>query len=289
VEDVGKIKDDTVGPLTTYTGIDGLGVLFDGAYGGPFTGSDELVTMWWFAPPPYADDEVTLYIADDSCATDILGCGPIFDLSDLGYSSPVPTGTSYEAKFVSMRGTQFVSPSGSSKTFKVPKSVLKATYTFATAAAATAEPDTTELILGEGDEATIGTSGVKIKVLEITEQLTPCTFAAGSGATCDMSGVSAVIMPNNAPTVTSKDVFPVTSNMVVLDRDATALETGTVITIGGDAVNTVTAAAIAGSGVDFQAQPVVVRAIGNKIVVAGLTSEDTIAAGQQFVAGVTRN
>jgi len=33
----------------------------------------------------------------------------------------------------------------------------------------------------------------------------------------------------------------------------------------------------------------VVRAIGNKIVVAGLTAQDTITAGQQFVAGLTRN
>ena len=170
-------------------------------------------------------------------------------------------------------------------------SILKATYTFATVAAATSEPDATTLVLGEGDEATIGTSGVKIKVLNITESLTPCTFGTGAGAapTCDMSGVSAVLMPNNAPSVAAKEMFPVTSNMVVLDSAATGLETGTVITVDGDVVNTVTANAIAGSGIDFAAQPVVVRAIGNKIVVAGLNPEDTIAAGQQFVAGVTRN
>jgi hypothetical protein len=211
-------------------------------------------------------------------------------LSDLGYE-PSDFGGNFEAKFVSLRGTQFVNPSGTAKTFKVPKSVLKETFTFATSAAATSEPDQTTLVLGEGDEATVGTTGVKVKVLNITESLTPCTFGTGAGAapTCDMSGVSAVIMPNNAASVAAKEVFPVTSNMVVLDRDATALETGTVITIGGDVVNTVTASAIAGSGVDFAAQPVVVRAIGNKIVVAGLTSEDTISAGQQFVAGVTRN
>jgi uncharacterized protein (DUF1786 family) len=96
-------------------------------------------------------------------------------------------------------------------------------------------------------------------------------------------------MPNNAPTVSAQQMYALTSNMVVLDRDATALDTGTIITVGGDVVNTVTADAIAGSGIDFQAQPVVVRAIGNKIVVAGLTPEDTITAGQQFVAALTRN
>lgn len=261
IEDIGKVKDSSG---ITYNAVDFLDIYYDG------TDLVEAIDG--------QDDEVDLYIWDSAETTS-------FTFPDLGYEND----TAYEAKFVSMRGTQFVSPSKSSKTFNVPKNILKATYTFATSAAATAEPDTTELILGEGDEATVGTSGVKIKVLEITEQLTPCTFAAGTGATCDMSGVSAVIMPNNAPTVTAAQVFPLTSNMVMLDRDATALETGTIITVGGDAVNTVTASAIAGSGVDFQAQPVVVRAIGNKIVVAGLTATDTITAGQQFVASVQRN
>jgi hypothetical protein len=104
-----------------------------------------------------------------------------------------------------------------------------------------------------------------------------------------MSGVSAVIMPNNAASVQAEQHSAMTSNLVVLDSAATGLDTGTVVTVGGDVVNTVTASTIAGQGVDFAAQPVVVRAIGNKIVVAGLTSQDTLSAAQQFVAGVTRN
>ncbi|MDD5096088.1 MAG: S-layer protein [Candidatus ainarchaeum sp.] len=232
------------------------------------------------------DDEfVSLNIVNET-VTDISNATGNYSDSTLGYVS----GDDYESKFLSMRGTQFTGASATKRTFKVPKSVLDATYTFATTEAETSAPDTVTLVLGEGDEETIGTSGVKIKVVEITEQLTPCTFGTGAGApTCSMAGVSAVIMPNNAPTATVKEVYPLTSNLVVLDRDAVGLDTGTVVTVGGDVVNTVTADAIAGSGVDFAAQPVVVRAIGNKIVVAGLTAEDTITAGQQFVAGLTRN
>lgn len=232
------------------------------------------------------DDEfVSLQIVNET-ETDISNTTGLYGDSTLGYTSE----TDYESKFVSMRGTQFTGASATKRTFKVPKSLLDVTYTFATTAAATATPDTTTLVLGEGDEETIGTTGVKVKVVEITEQLTPCTFGTGAGApTCSMDGVSAVIMPNNAPTATVKEVYPLTSNLVVLDRDAVGLDTGTVVTVGGDIVNTVTADAIAGSDVDFAAQPVVVRAIGNKIVVAGLTAEDTITAGQQFVAGLTRN
>ncbi len=267
-EDMGKIKDGSPTPIT-YTAVDWLGIYYD-------TGTDTLLSIG----PDNADDEVTLQMWDETTVTP-------FTLDDLGYTY----GSEYEAKFVSPRGTQFVSPSKTSKSFKVPKDLLKATYTFATSAAANATPDTTTLILGEGDEATVGTTGVKVKVLNITESLTPCTFGTGAGAapTCDMSGVSAVIMPNNAPSVQAEQHSALTSNMVVLDSAATGLDTGTVITVGGDVVNTVTAGAIAGQGVDFAAQPVVVRAIGNKIVVAGLNAQDTISAAQQFVAGVTRN
>jgi hypothetical protein len=271
-EDVGKIKYDLGGgPITYSGGMDWLGIQYDGT---------DLVSYYPLGGP-YADDEIGLWIDDET------GSLSGIDLTDLGYESF----TSYEAKFVSMRGTQFVSPSKTTRTFKVPKAVLKETFTFATSAAATSEPDATTLVLGEGDEATIGTSGVKVKVLNITESLTPCTFGTGAGAapTCDMSGVSAVIMPNNAASVQAEQHSAMTSNLVVLDSAATGLDTGTVVTVGGDVVNTVTASTIAGQGVDFAAQPVVVRAIGNKIVVAGLTSQDTLSAAQQFVAGVTRN
>ena len=73
------------------------------------------------------------------------------------------------------------------------------------------------------------------------------------------------------------------SNPAVLDQDASAISTGVLITVGGDKVNSVTADAMAAAGVDFTATPQVVKAVGNKIIVAGLTAQDTIAAGNDFL------
>ena len=79
-------------------------------------------------------------------------------------------------------------------------------------------------------------------------------------------------MPNNAPSVETIVPYGLTSNLVYLDTDNMDLESGKIITVGGDMVNTVTKDAIAGSDVDLEATPVVVREIGNKIVVAGLNA-----------------
>ena len=53
-------------------------------------------------------------------------------------------------------------------------------------------------------------------------------------------------------------------------------------------VNTMTAETLQGSAVDFNTDSVVVREIGNKIVVAGKSAADTMAAAEQFIAGVQR-
>ena len=145
--------------------------------------------------------------------------------------------------------------------------------------------------LHEGETAAVGTTGVSVHVLSIDQQLTPCTAGTGAGeapaCTPDMSTVSSVIMPNNAPSVETIVPYSLTSNLVYLDTDNVALDTGVIITVGGDVVNTVTKDAIAGSDVDFEATPVVVKQIGNKIVVAGLTGPDTAAAGEQFLDSLT--
>jgi hypothetical protein len=63
---------------------------------------------------------------------------------------------------------------------------------------------------------------------------------------------------------------------------------GVAITIGGPLVNTVTAEALKDAGINFDVDNVVVREVGNKIVVAGKTAADTMAAAAQFIAGVKR-
>jgi len=274
VEDAGKWKE---AGGTTNTVVDALGTAVD-------TGADNELRD---ACTAAEKDEVCLAIVGESDAPDPVNpIGATFGDGNLGYEDM----TSYEAYFLSLRGTQFKSGSDRSREFRVPKSLLKASYTFATAETAEAEPDTNTYTLHEGEEAVVGTTGVKVLVKSIDQQLTPCTVGAAAGAgTCDMSSVSAVIMPDNTPTVETSVPYKLTSNLVMLDRDATGLDTGVVITVGGDQVNTVTAEAIAGSDVDFEATPVVVKAIGNKIVVAGMYADDTLTAANQFVSSLKRS
>ena len=227
-------------------------------------------------------DETTLNVQCE-------GQAPYTDLffDDFGYTN----NESYEEPFISMRGTKFTGGDTDSKKYKVPKQQLFASYTFETAEAAETAADTNKYVLGEGEETDVGTTGVHVKVVSIDQQLSPCTFAGAGDAVCtpDMSTVSAVIMPNNAPSVETSVPYKLTSNLVMKDSEATGLDTGVVITVGGDKANTVTADAVAGTDIDFEATPVVVRVIGNKIVVAGLYEEDTLTAADQFVGGLTRS
>jgi hypothetical protein len=101
-----------------------------------------------------------------------------------------------------------------------------------------------------------------------------------------MSGVSAVIMPNNAASVQVAVPYNYSSygnGLVILDQDAVGVNT--LISVGGDQVNTVTAALLQGSNVDWSANPTMVKEVvqGSKIVVAGATAADTLAAAQTFV------
>ena len=77
-------------------------------------------------------------------------------------------------------------------------------------------------------------------------------------------------------------------DLVVLDRDAGALST--VVSVGGDKVNTVTAELLEGAPVDWSTETVVVREVvtGSKIVVAGAEAEDTLTAMDQFVSELRR-
>ena len=92
-------------------------------------------------------------------------------------------------------------------------------------------------------------------------------------------------MPNNAASV---DVMvPYTGNygnLVILDSDAVGVNT--LISVGGDRVNSVTAELLQDSAVDWTAETKVVREVvqGSKIVVAGKEAPDTLEAAQDFVS-----
>jgi hypothetical protein len=104
-----------------------------------------------------------------------------------------------------------------------------------------------------------------------------------------MTPVSAKIMPNDAPSV--EVAVPYTGsygNLVIMDSDAVGVNT--LISVGGDRVNSVTADLLQGSAVDWTTDTKVVREVvqGSKIVVAGKEAADTLEAAQDFVAQVTK-
>lgn len=223
------------------------------------------------------DNEVTVEFATSM--------GNATQLDDFGYVGEGSTANYEEGKYISPRGSKFESVGTSSAQFKVAKKLGKAQYQFATTEAASGEAATTQLTLAEGQSGQVGDITIKAKSIDVT--VGACS-AAGGSATCTVpkDQISAVIMPNNAASADVAVPYAVNPKLVVLDKDAAAVSTGVLITVGGDKVNSVTADVMAGADIDFTATPVVVKVINNKIVVAGLTAEDTVAAGDQFLAAL---
>jgi len=188
-----------------------------------------------------------------------------------------------EEGYITERGSKYESTSTSSVSFSMANDLAHAQWYLASVAAS-AEAGTTVWTGGEGDSTTV--SGVTVKIKEITETAT-CAGGAGGAPACapDMTGVSAVIMPNNAATATSMTPYDFSkySPLVMLDKDAVGVST--VISVGGDAVNEVTKSILAGTPVDWDAQPKMVKEVvkGSKIVVAGKTAQDTTDAANDFV------
>ena len=204
-------------------------------------------------------------------------------------TGPVDSGMEMvEEGYTSERGSIFDSVSTKSVNFKMANKLGHAQWMLAPVSNTTSSSSGTVRTLREGESTTV--SGVTVKVLEISETVGACS-AAGASVSCtaDMSGVSAMIMPNNAPSVTV--AMPYTGNydnLVVLDSDAVGVNT--LVSVGGDRVNSVTRSLMEGSSVDWTATPKVVREVvqGSKIVVAGKEATDTLDAAKDFVAQVRK-
>jgi hypothetical protein len=204
-------------------------------------------------------------------------------------SGPVDSGMEMvEEGYTSERGSTFDSISTKSVNFKIANKLGHAQWMLAPVSNTTSSTSGQVRTLREGESTTV--SGVTVKVLEISETVGACS-AAGASVSCtaDMSGVSAMIMPNNAPSVTV--AMPYTGNydnLVVLDSDAVGVNT--LVSVGGDKVNSVTRSLMEGSSVDWSATPKVVREVvqGSKIVVAGKDATDTLDAAKDFVAQVRK-
>jgi len=242
----------------------------------PFTSSDQEI-LYGHATPQGAD------------ATTV-GVDEFYDFtSGTDVSGPVKRGVEMvEEGYISERGSKFKSLDDDTVEFDMAHALGKAEWLLAPASTSAADASKTIVTLGEGESTTV--SGVTVKVLEITEDVGACSAAGGSvSCTADMSGVSAVIMPNNAASVSVAMPYTGTyGNLVVLDSDAVGVNT--LVSVGGDAVNSVTADLLQGSAVDWTAETKVVREVvqGSKIVVAGKEAADTLEAAKDFVAQVKK-
>jgi len=192
----------------------------------------------------------------------------------------------YEPTFVSERGSKTLSVGTSDASFKIAKKLGQPTFQFAYADTSGAAASADQYVMGVGDSKVFG--GVTVKVAAIDATAGSCSVLGSSGTpacTVDATSVNAVISPANAASVEVSQPYTLTSSMVMLDSEAVS---GVAITVGGPMVNTVTAQALQDSNVNFDVDNVVVKEIGNKIVVAGKSASDTMAAADQFIAGIKR-
>ncbi len=195
-----------------------------------------------------------------------------------------------EEGFVTERGTVFDSLDDNELNLYVAKRVVRAQYFLAPSETSVEDNSAYVYTLSEGESVEVDGSDITILAKSIDEDVGGCAVGAGAAPVCDTSGQSAVIMPNNAASVEA--VMPMAYSsyapLVLLDRDA--LGTDAVVTVGGPAVNRVTTDVLAGSDVDFNAETKVVKEVvsGKKIVVAGLSADDTMAAAQDFIAQLRR-
>ncbi|MFH0885221.1 MAG: hypothetical protein V1861_05930, partial [Candidatus Micrarchaeota archaeon] len=215
------------------------------------------------------------YCTSATCAFDGEATGPVTGGMEM-----------VEAGYISERGSVFKTIDEDSVQFDMAHKLGKAQWFLAAASSTAADASKTIVTLGEGESTTV--SGVTVKVLEITEDVGACSAGTGSvSCTADMSGVSAVIMPNNSPSL-SVPTLTAYGNLVVLDSDAVGVNT--IVSVGGDKVNTVSQDLLSAAPVDWASEKKVVREVvaGSKIVVAGAEAADTLAAAQDFVAQVKK-
>ncbi len=208
-------------------------------------------------------------------------------------SGPVTKGMEMVPElYTSERGSIFDSVSSKAVNFKVANKLGHAQWMLAPITNSTTSTSGEVRTLHEGESTVV--SGVTVKVLQITETVGACSAAGASVAcTADMSGVSAMITGQGVTPASSMTVaMPYTGNydnLVMLDSDAVGVNT--LVSVGGDKVNTVTKGLLQGSAVDWSATPKVVREVvqGSKIVVAGKDASDTLDAAKDFVAQVRKN
>ncbi|MCX8197603.1 MAG: S-layer protein [Candidatus Micrarchaeota archaeon] len=193
-----------------------------------------------------------------------------------------------ELKFVTERGSQVTNVGSTDASMKVAKRVGMASFTFATADTASNPSGAVDYTLGVGESKVFGGVTVLVKAIDATAG--SCSVLGPGGApacTVDAASLKPVISPDNTASVVVSQPYALTSKLVYTDAEAKGA--GAAILVGGPMVNTLTADALKGSEIDLKKDGPVVKEISTgKIVVAGYTAEETLAAADQFIAGIKR-
>jgi len=277
IENAGDVADSTAATGATSDGVDYIGF-----YAMPTDGTwpDEDWEFDYDADADLGENKVDYY-------------GVYYDSADIwdtslgsGFRAPLTDTGSREEDFITDRGTVIDTVTDSKIQFTVPKHVRDVLWSFNTAEAAESA-DTTTWTGGEGDSTVVG--GVTVTVDSIDETLSTCGVSAGGSATCTYKDGSAVATINGQPSITVKEANPTAvnpSSLVILDKDAGS--TASVISVGGEVVNTVTAQLLAGVEHNYDTGPVV-QEVGGSIVVAGKEAPDTLQAAMDFINGLTES
>jgi hypothetical protein len=204
-------------------------------------------------------------------------------------SSTTPSWTASDPVIVTERGSKITSLGSNDAKIMVAKRLGMPTFEFAMADTS-ASTSANEYILGVGDQQVFG--GVTVKVKAIDANAGSCSVVGPGGkpaCSVDSASLTAVISPDNQASVEVSqpfDIAKMTTKMVGMDSEGAG--TGVAILVGGPMVNTMTADTLKDTTVNLQTDGPVVKEFGSKIVVAGYTAADTVAAADTFIAGITR-
>jgi len=187
--------------------------------------------------------------------------------------------SSYNAGLITPRGSVYKSIASSGASIDYATSVAYATYTLSRSSTSTSG-NTAEVTKAEGEEYDIG-AGYKVKVKTISATATATGEVAGATVSAESL---AYLTPNPSSADSVVALNTATNPLVVLDSDPMAAATSKLIVVGGPMVNTVAAGVSGSDAVNTPGSTPVVKAVGDKILVAGYTAADTKAAADALIA-----
>lgn len=180
-----------------------------------------------------------------------------------------------EPKYVSGRGSVFVSVGASSATIKYAKKLGYAHYVVSKGSTTTTGNKVTS-------DFTAGEKALDDSGYMVTVDAIKAGGAGGAVGNVDQLGTSVETADDITPLDTSANP------LVVLDTNPMATQSANVITFGGQIVNSVSASALAGAELTTSSEPVV-KMVGTKLVVAGYDAAGTTAAANSLIAWLAQN